>query len=1027
LREISRRFPYVYTVLVKSHVRFRQSLRTKTLLLAGGILLALVFLGGALTSYQLHSTFDSLEDSLRREQIERIAVQLRHIGELEILLIKEYAEWNETYDFLGGKKNDYLSSYFDPGQNTTGEDVALFFDPDKKLLATRWIKKDSNRDAPLSPGALDAITSGEFLGDTQKLGIVQEDGRLLLLVAGPVLHTDQSGPSRGWLVFGHWLDIASLNETFDLIGMRMSHLELRKDTDFQNAQKIPLLLPATMGNLTIRAVRHSAPKDAVTFLLPTLHPGLDAALGVDIPIEILDSALQARNRIFFWGTVGGIILVILPLLIFEWSVLRRLSQLDREIQELSQPGARELATGGNDEFSRLASSINRLMASERLYSERLKESESRFREAMEHSPVGMAIVELDGRWRETNSALRTFLGYSVQELEQLSFQDITFPEDLELDLEYVRKLIAGEITSYQIEKRYVRKDGVVVWALLAASIIRDDSERPKYFVSQVLDIDESKRTARILSEAQANDRAIFEAIGDPIFVHGFDDEGQPGHLSYVNSAACRLLGLSREQLLQRRISSLEDLPAHKSTQISAEVLATGSATYETQLVSADASKIPVEMHASLTSLSGKKVCISVARSLVLRKAIDAQLRASKEAAERANKAKSDFLATMSHEIRTPLHGVIGFVSLLKQTSLSGDQQEIVGSIEQSSRLLLALVSDVLDVSRIEAGRLVLEMRPINLRRHLESICRGAELEARQRGLDFRSDIDSSLPESVLADSLRINQILGNLIGNALKFTEHGYVSLSVHSAHTPSEKSCELVFSVSDSGIGISPAQQRRLFQPFTQADSSLSRKYGGTGLGLTIVRSLCELMGGNVEVRSAENKGSTFIARIVVQTIHENSHADEASRRSGPNLAEQTKGMKILITEDNPLNRKLLKRMLEKTSADISAASNGVECVAMVRSSPQDIIFMDVSMPEMDGLEATRAIRVLEKTGRLSPTVIVALTAGVSEADRISCTDAGMDLFLGKPFTGESLNQILTEAVSLHSSRRSGPDASGI
>ncbi len=587
----------------------------------------------------------------------------------------------------------------------------------------------------------------------------------------------------------------------------------------------------------------------------------------------------------------------------------------------------------------------------------------------------MAIVELDGRWRETNSALRDFLGYSAAELANLSFQELTFPDDLEVDLDHVGKLIEGRIASYQIEKRYIRKDGTVVWALLAASIIRDEAEKPRYFVSQILDIDESKRTERILSEAQANDRAIFEAIGDPIFVHGFDEAGHALNLSYVNSAACRLLGLSRDQMLERKISSLQSLPEQSSRQISADVLTRGSATYETELVSSDNARIPVEIHASLTSLSGRKVCISVARSLVLRKAINAQLQASKEAAERANKAKSDFLATMSHEIRTPLHGVIGFVSLLKQTGLSGDQKEIVGSIEQSSRLLLALVSDVLDVSRIEAGRLILEIRPINLRQHLESICRGAELEARQRGLDFRSELDSSLPEVVLADSLRINQILGNLIGNALKFTEKGHISLSVR-ATQPTRQRCELHFSVADTGIGISPAQQQHLFQPFTQADSSLSRKYGGTGLGLTIVRRLCELMDGSVDVQSTENQGSTFVARIKVQIVTETAHPDNASQQPVPNLADRTKDLRILITEDNPLNRKLLKRMLEKTSAAIDVASNGVECVELVKSSPPDIIFMDVSMPEMDGLQATRLIRQLEKRNGLPPAVIVALTA---------------------------------------------------
>lgn len=866
-----------------SLVPFRKSLRLKTLFFAGGILAALVLLFGALTSRQLLQTFAALQDSLLQQQVERFMVHLKHIGELKVLLLREYSEWDETYEFLGGANPDYLKSYYEPDQNTTGEDVVILFDLERRPVITRWIKAEEDREAPLSEASVKKIVDGRMLRPSHALGCVVENGRVLLLASGPVLHTDQTGEPRGWLVYGRWIDADWLNETFELIGMHVTRIQI---VDGLPSKNPPVPSPVSLGDMKawVGVSASGASQYEARVYLPVLDSPQFIRIDVDIPMHVLDTALRAGGRIFSWGIVGGLCLIILPLAVFEWAVLRRVTRLDREIQALSEGRGTELVVRGEDEFARLARSVNGLMQSERVAAEKLRESDARFRGAMEHSAIGMAIVEIDGRWRETNAALRDLLGYSVEEFQEMNFQKITHPDDLQHDLDLVRDLLAGKIPFYHMEKRYVRKDGAVVWGLLSVSLVRDRDGKPQYFISQVKDIGDRKRS-------------------------------------------------------------------------------------------------------------------------------EEELRKAKDEAERANRAKSEFLAIMSHEIRTPLHGVIGFTSLLKNARLSPEQREIAENIEQSSRLLLALVTDVLDLSRIEAGRLTLDCRPIDLRAHIVIIARAAELEARQKGVAFHCRIDASLPQRVAADSLRINQILGNLLNNAFKFTTEGAVELTVRAGSIAPSGDCELFFSVADTGIGVPPSQQERLFQPFTQADSSLSRRYGGTGLGLAIVRRLCELMGGRVTLESSEGSGSTFTASVIVR-IAGGPEATAPSEAFSSAPEKFARGKRVLVAEDNALNRKLMRHFLEKTGCDAVLVDNGWECLEAAAGTPFDVIFMDVSMPEMDGLQATRAIREMEKKSGRKGTIIIALTAGVSESDRRNCAEAGMDLFLGKPFTGDGLSRILREAL---------------
>lgn len=500
--------------------------------------------------------------------------------------------------------------------------------------------------------------------------------------------------------------------------------------------------------------------------------------------------------------------------------------------------------------------------------------------------------------------------------------------------------------------------------------------------------------------------AIFEAIADPVFVIDFVGDDLSPTFRYVNEAACRLLKRPREELQAMRPGTVDEISEEVMDAAYERLVTEGRATFETLMIASDGSRIPMEIHASDARLENKRVCIAVARSLVARKEMDRTMREARDAAEAANRAKSEFLATMSHEIRTPLHGVIGFASLLEGADVPGRLQEAISGIRDSADLLLALVTDVLDFSRIEAGQLELQPAPVELVPLLRRTVSAFKLRAEEKGLAFRHLENPTLPPLILADSLRIEQVLGNLLGNALKFTERGSITLEVASRPLDGDNH-EITLTVTDTGIGITPDNLPRLFNPFSQADSSPSRRHGGSGLGLVIVRRLCQLMGGNATVQSEFGRGSVFTASIVSRIVS----PTEASATPAPPIEGFFRPLRILVAEDHLLNQKLMQRLIERIGYSADFANNGAEAQQMAERNAYDLIFMDVSMPGVTGLDATRAIRSLEKETARPPAWIVALTAGVSEEERRACADAGMDDFLGKPFTDQGLRSALKKA----------------
>jgi len=428
----------------------------------------------------------------------------------------------------------------------------------------------------------------------------------------------------------------------------------------------------------------------------------------------------------------------------------------------------------------------------------------------------------------------------------------------------------------------------------------------------------------------------------------------------------------------------------------------------------DGSVVDVETSAGGVTWHGQPAVQVLLRDISERIRDEQELRAAKEAAEQATRAKSEFLANMSHEIRTPLNGLFGGLQHLRSQGLNAEQTECVDTALGSGRRLLGILNDILDLSRIEAGRLQLERECFDPTATIEEVVGIFQAGAREKQVDLTWTIDPEMP-FVVGDEGRLRQVLFNLVGNAVKFTEKGEVEICADVASTSQRQdSLVLRFSVRDTGIGIEDTKIRELFTPFTQADGSHTRKYGGSGLGLAIVQRLVELMGGQVCIESAVGQGTRVSFTCVVtpgreQGVRQKKTGHAVSESSEEVLNDRL--LNVLVAEDDRINRLVLERFLTAQGHRVVSVTNGRACLERLEERPFDVVLMDIQMPEMDGIEVTRHIRGRSDARRDTP--VVALTAHAMKGDRETFLEAGMNAYLSKPVDFKEIQKVLARVTA--------------
>ncbi len=583
-------------------------------------------------------------------------------------------------------------------------------------------------------------------------------------------------------------------------------------------------------------------------------------------------------------------------------------------------------------------------------------------------------------------------------VKMLGYQSIGEVHTLKKPLKFVNQDTGRQVNRLKLNKEPVKNleaeiagpNNTTLWVLLSLSPCFNELEELLHYDGAVIDITDRKQAEK--------DLTLFSAAIDHSTVSVAITDNQ-GYIRYINPFFTRVTGYTFDELFGTKIQNytIEDDPGTKAMR---KELRKGN-VWKGEINHSNKSGEIITQLASIAPIRNRRGEISnyvmVAEDITERKKAEIELLQAKEQAESANVAQEQFLSTISHELRTPMNAVIGITNLLLDENPRDDQRENLEILKFSSGNLLAIINDLLDLSKIEAGKLDMIQKDFDLEKCLKVIVNAHSIKASQKGIDLKLNINKKVPKVLVGDAHRLNQILNNLVGNSVKFTDTGKVEIKVDALGN-SNSDVTIGFAIRDTGIGIPSDKLHSIFEPFSQASAITNRIYGGTGLGLAITKRLIRLQGGDIRVSSEVGKGTAFMFEIIFRKSAKSSLPQETSEmKAHAGLS----GVKVLLVEDNKVNQKVAIKFLTKWDAQVDTAENGSEALQKAKNKYYDIVLMDLLMPVMDGYEATRQIRKLKGAEKIP---IIALTASAMSHEREQAFEAGVDDFICKPFVQTEL-----------------------
>ncbi|TVQ14202.1 MAG: PAS domain-containing sensor histidine kinase [Bacteroidetes bacterium] len=614
-------------------------------------------------------------------------------------------------------------------------------------------------------------------------------------------------------------------------------------------------------------------------------------------------------------------------------------------------------------------------------------TEYRFRTLLEANPSAIMIFQ-NFRLGFVNSALVDLTGFTREELTQMEIWQLIHPSSLNNPA--VDAIDAKNKTfSFRGEFRIITKNQTEKWIDLSTRSI--DFYNQPAVIATAIDITERKNTELHIKESELRYKNFFSKNSAIMLIIDPDT----GNIQDANQAAINYYGYSREKLVTMNMSHINVLSSMSIKREIVQAKAENRNYYYLKHKLADGSERDVEIYTSMIEVQSTLLSYCIVFDITERRKVEEELKKAKEMAEEATQVKSFFVSNVSHEIRTPLNAIIGLTDLIIEgEQLTSKQMQNMKSIKYSSDHLLGVINDVLDFSKLEAGKVELEKIEFDVYTLINESVKTVEFKANETQIAINTFIDPDVPPVLKGDPSRLRQILLNLLSNAIKFTHEGHVDIQVKILHRGTDKA-EIKFSVSDTGIGIPEHKQSQLFQSFTQAESDTSSKYGGTGLGLSISKKLVELQNGRIGLKSIEGMGSTFWFCLNYE-ISEKTFVPDMTKVSG--RIKDLSGVKILMAEDDKMNQFVMKQIIEKWNGLLDIAQNGREAIEKLEKNDYHLVLMDLHMPELNGYEAARKIRNPQSAVLNHDLPIVALTADVTSETRQKVKEAGMNDFITKP-----------------------------